>query len=464
MVLVALASSIWADEGAGVDPALVADAAALAAENPEMAVQAAKLFGFGIDLGVDTLPIPGSTNGATQGYQRFGFKPELNLGQFGVGLDLTLRAKINIVGANPIEVYLPDWVPDYMGNGRSFLDIYLPKILFLRYGQRGGPIYLKLGSIDDLSIGNGFIMGNYSNTRFLPEQRIFGLGAGLDGSLFNFPYLGLEFAAGNLARFDVVGGRVYARPLAFLDIPILKGFELGYEQVFDFDPYLYGGAPQGDGMATVWGIDARAPIIPKGLLTMVASADMAMEEGDRMGAAVGLSGSILGFLPYSIQLRYLEDGFIPTYFDTNYDIYRSVKHDALQTAPSGDAQVGWYALSGLSLLEGKVFFSAQMDGPFAALPAPGTGSISDYPHLKAVLGTAEGLIGGFSLNASYEKYYLGDSGNFWSDLISAENAQIKAELGYKTGLALISLVYNLAYDPVADTFDVTSSLQTSVKY
>jgi hypothetical protein len=467
LIFAVTALGTWAETPVAMDASAVA---AAAAANPELAAQAAdqasKLFGFTFDLGVDTLPVPGGAPEETETYQRFGFKPELNLGPFGVGLDLTLRAQINLVGENPIEVYMPDWIPNYMGSGTTILDVYLPKILFVRYGQRGGPLYAKLGSIEDLTIGNGFIMGNYSNTRFLPERRIFGLGIGLDGSLFKFPYFGLEFATGNLSRMDVLGGRAYIRPLAFLSLPLLKGLEFGYEQVIDLQPYLYGdsGTTVAPAYSNVYGVDARAPILPKGPITMTAMGDLVFQEGDRMGAMAGLSGRIIGIFPYAVQLRYLEDGFIPVYFDSNYDLYRAVKHDALSAPSSGEFVVGWYANAGASLFSDKVSFSALMDGPFAPLPAAGTGAITDYPHLKAVLGTAEGLLAGFSVNAAYEKYFLGASGDFWDDLFSPENAQIQAGIGYKTGPAVISLVYNVRYDPLTDTYDTTSSLQTSVKY
>lgn len=470
-VLCTGAALAWAQDAPSADPADAAALADAAAQNPELAGQAAKLFGFGFDLGVDSLPIPGDLTGANDSYQRFGFKPELNLGAFGVGLDLTLRAKINLVGPTPIDVYRPDWIPNYLGNGKTFLDVYLPKILFVRYGQRGQGIYAKLGSIEDLTIGNGFIMGNYSNTRFLPEQRIFGLGLGLDGSLFKFPYLGAEFAMGNLSQIDVLGGRLYTRPLAFMSVPILQSLEFGGEYVMDLKPYLYGGTVAAYGgaavagaKAQVWGVDAKMTIIPSGPLTMGASADIAVQEGDRLGAAIGLAGRIINVITYGAQIRYLPDGFIADYFDSNYDLYRSVKYESLLAAPSGPPSAGWYAQAGANFLDGKVVFGAALDGPFAAKPAVATSSVSDYPHLKASIGTADGLLGGFSINGSYEKYYLGRTAGFWTDLGSPENAQIGATLSYKTGLALISLVYNLRYDPALGTFDVTSSLQASVQY
>jgi hypothetical protein len=425
-----------------------------------------KPFSFGFNLGTDVLPIPGAVDGSVDNYQRFGFTPELALGKFGIGLDITLRAKIALGTDDPFQVYMPDWVWNYMGNGTTFFDVYLPKVLYLRYGRPGEDLYAKCGSIEDLSLGNGFIMGNYSNTRFLPQTRIFGLGASIDGDLFKFPYLGTEFAVGNLSQFDVFGGRVYVRPLAWLNLPIIKGLELGGEAAYDRQPDLYGGTiPAGAAPGTfVWGVDAKLPILGGSLFPMTAFADLSFQPNQKLGAMVGLSGRIIGILPYEAQVRVLKGGFIPTLFDANYDIYRFDRYTAMQSAANGDVMAGWYGRTGLDIMGGKLAFGAQVDGPFAPIPAAATDNNADYPHLRASLTTADGLLGGFSLSGSYDKYFLGISGDFWADLISAENAQIEAKLSYKTGAALISLLYNLRYDPILDSFDVSSSLQTSISY
>ncbi len=438
---------------AGSDPG--ASLAGLTGENP---------FNFTFSLGTDTLQVPGAEDGVTDNYQRFGFSPELTLGQFGIGLDILLRAKIALGQDDPFQIYLPDWIPNYMGNGTTIWDIYLPKFLYIRYGQRNSPLYVKLGSIEDLTLGNGFIMGSYSNMSFMPQTRIFGLGAGIDGELFKFPYIGAEFAVGNLARMDVFGGRFFVRPLAWLKLPVIPDFELGGELVIDREPYLYSGLePVAGAQTLLWGIDARLPIIPGNIFPMTAYADYSLQPGGRSGAMAGLSGKLFAFLPYSVQVRILNNGFMPSYFDSSYDTYRAQRYEALLLPGDGSTIAGWYAKTGYNFKE-KVVFSAQVDGPFAGNPTVASDNPAEYPHLRAVLFTQEGLIGGFSLSGSYDKFFLGRSTDFWSDLISANDAQINATLSYKSGIALISLLYNLRYDPATESFDITSSLQTSLSY
>ena len=178
----------------------------------------------------------------------------------------------------------------------------------------------------------------------------------------------------------------------------------------------------------------------------------------------GLSGRLLGIILYSAQIRVLKGGFVPDLFDSNYDLYRAYRYQALQTASDSGITAGWYANAGLSVLKDKIVFNAIVEGPFAQNPAVATNDSAQYPHLRAVLSTAEGLIGGFSVDAGYDKYFLGRDTDFWHDLISAKNAQIQAKLNYKTGAAVVSLLYNLRYDPIADSFDVSSSLQTAISY
>jgi len=78
---------------------------------------------------------------------------------------------------------------------------------------------------------------------------------------------------------------------------------------------------------------------------------------------------------------------------------------------------------------------------------------------------AEGVLGGFFVTGSYDKYFIGKESGFFSDLIDPSDAVISAAFNYKTGAAVFTLMYNLSYNPDSDSgFDVTSSLQSSIKF
>ncbi|HWP67678.1 MAG TPA: hypothetical protein VN437_00165, partial [Rectinemataceae bacterium] len=327
-------------------------------------------FSAGINLGSDLLPNPDDPT-VFSSWSKLGFQPDLSIGKFGIGLDLTLRFKLYPNSDTPIEIYTPDWIPQ---DGKTIFDVYLPKIMYVRYGLRGvDPFYAKLGSIPDFSLGNGLIVSDYSNTRFLPETRIFGLQVGVDGSLFKVPYFGIEALTGNLSQLDVIGGRVYIRPLAFMGSSILGRLQVGATAVVDRDPLLY--IPAADiglypasKLVYVAGADVTLPIITGNIFSLTTFVEGAREMNNALGAIVGVSGKLISFINYGAQFRYLQEGFIPSYFDSNYDLYRGDRFTYVETTVPGDFVPGWLASLGFSMFSNKLTFGALMDGPFAAAP------------------------------------------------------------------------------------------------
>jgi hypothetical protein len=433
------------------------------------------VFQGGIDLGTDVLPTgdPSAEGGPNESWTRLGFQPDVAIGKFGIGLDLTIRFKLFSDPSNPdnaITVYAGDWVPNYDNNGKNFIDVYLPKFLYIRYGIKGAdPLFAKLGSINDLTLGNGFILGNYSNMHFMPELRIVGLDMGLDGAMFDIPYVGFELLTGNLARLDILGGRVYSRPLSFMGSQILKQMQVGGTFVMDTQPALYEATATAAGSLSVFGLDVFVPILGSGLLSMAAFTDIAFEPNQSMGAMLGIGGKLISFFNYGLQARYLGAGFIPVYFDANYDLYRALKYNYMQLTPSGEGKLGWYASLGTNIFKDKIVFVLALDGSFAPKPATASKDQTDYPHLRGVFRLAEGLIPGISANASYEKYFIGRSKAFFADLVDPTDAVIGMAIDYATGSALLTLKYDVSYVPdlsipLEDRFKVRSSLSAAVKF
>lgn len=421
-------------------------------------------FGFqaGISLGTDIIT---DSDGNPETWNNLGFKPDISIGPFGVGFDFTLRFKLMPDTDTNFEAYPGDWVPDYQDSGKSILDLYLPKIMYVRYGHRGDPLFVKLGSIDDLTLGNGFLVGNYSNTRFLPELRIFGLNVGLDGQLFDFPFVGIEALTGNLARFDVFGTRLFVRPLITTSIPILKDMQVGATIAIDTDPETF--VPKdlqvGHDSVAIGGTDIFVPLIKSELFPLAAFMELGFQPKGRSGFMLGAGGRAFGFITYGAQLRLLGAGFIPVYFDANYDLYRADKAAFMATDPVGDAFAGWLAKIGTSLFDDMIYFEVSVDGPFSSAESGSTFQ-ADYPHLRGVAGLRDGIFGGFFFNFVYEKYYLGMENAFFADLVDPNNAVITAAVNYQSGAAIFTLLYNLRYDPAINDFNVTSSLVTTIRF
>jgi hypothetical protein len=427
-------------------------------------------FGMGIGIGVQSFNELDATGApVTITYQSIGFTPDLAFGKFGIGLAVTLNYRFTGDG-NSFEVRTADWVPSTVTFG-SIIGLYLPKISYVRWGLPGDPLFIKLGSFDDGTLGDGFIMGDYNNALFLPEERHFGLQAGVDGNLFNFPYVGIQTLVGNLAVFDVIGVRVYARPLVSTTIPILKDLETGLTFAADTDPYfntasataVEAGTLTDATSVSAFGMDVRVPIVSvENVVSLIAYTDAASLQGTSWGGMIGVGGRLINIFTYGLQLRFLGENFIPDYFGATYDLYRDAQYQIVTSGTIySQSMVGWLASFGTSFLEDKIVAKASIDGPFGA-PTPTTEAekILYCPHLRGIVSLAEGIVPGISFDFSYDKKAI----MTWADLVSAQNAAIQAQLNFKSGPAVISLVYKIVYDPTTtEGWVVTSGLQSSIE-
>jgi hypothetical protein len=412
-------------------------------------------FGFGMSLGigVQTFNEPQPVT-----YESLSLFPDISYGKLGVGLAITLNYNFTGPG-NSLYVRQADWVPTTF---QSFLQTYLAKINYIRWGLEGDPLFIKLGSFDDVTLGDGFIAGDYTNMYFLPQDRHLGLKADVDGSLFSFPYVGVETFAGNLALMDVLGGRVYVRPLAGADIAILKDAQVGATLVVDTasaNPLQSSTEPSAVAPGApvyVYGGDIRVPLFAvKDTASMIAFTDVATIDSQTVGGALGVSGKLINIFTYGAQLRLMQASFIPDYFGPLYDVSRLTDSLYVSSGVSGST-FGYLVSLGTSLVGDKLVFTVTMDGPFetsATLPN------LQYPELRAILSVGEGVVPGFFFSFSYDKQSITTIG----DLISQQNGSIAAQISFKSGPAVISFVYQLSYVPGQSPNPIiTSGLQTSV--
>lgn len=436
-------------------------------------------FGLGITIGAQSFSNPDydgtDATDKTITYQSVGLTPDIGIGKFGLGLDLTLNYRFDAGDGTEFEVRAADWVPD---DDTTFLELYLPKLRYVRWAQKGDPLYVLLGQVDNGLLGNGFIMGGYTNTQFLPDQRIFGMSLDVDGRLFDFPFVGVETFVGNLAVFDLIGSRLFVRPLAATALPIVRNLQLGGTVVSDLRPFQYveddladnpnasvsdflpAGTSQGAARVLVWGTDFRMPVLNNDLVSLAGFGDYVNQSGNS-GGMLGFGGRMFRVMTYGAQLRFLGEDFIPVYFDRSYDLFRHRKY-AYYAGVDGfstESYVGWFASAGFSLLDDQLVFTANVDGPFGGADPDDT---FNQPHLLATFMLAEGILGGFSLEASYDKKGIED----FADLINPEDSVIGARVNYRIESAVISLVYDLRYDPFPepgdDPWTITSKLETAI--
>jgi hypothetical protein len=407
-------------------------------------------FGLNLGIGADTFFI----NDQYVTYQKLTVSPDIAFGKFGIGLELTLHYTFtDEADVDAIKVE-GDWIPD-PALGQNYLDVYLPKFKYIRYGLKGDPLYVKLGSIEDGTLGNGFIMNNYDNTLFLPQQRNFGLAFDLDGALFNFPYVGLETFVGNVARFDVIGTRLYVRPLAGTQVPVFKNLQVGGTLAMDTNPGLYTG-DSGLENVLLYGFDLRQPLLSSPAISLAVFSDVAFQpRRDTAGGMVGFGGRIAGVILYGAQMRILGPDFVPVYFDSTYDLFRHDKY----FHNTDDYYYGWLASLGFSLFSDLLVFNASLDGPFRET---GTGDWTDFPHLYAQFLLGKGLIPNVSLELSYDKRNLAADEGFFKDMFSFARSVIQGRLNYSIGAAVLSLIYDIRWDPVQGKWVTHSGIESAI--
>jgi hypothetical protein len=416
-------------------------------------------FGLNLGIGADTFYISAPVDDNVT-YQYLTLSPDVAFGKWGIGLELTLHYTFtDQAGVDPVRAE-GDWIPD-PALDQNYLDVYLPKIKYIRYGFKGDPLYAKLGSIEDGTLGNGFIMNNYDNTLFLPATRIFGLALDLDGTLFNFPYLGLESFVGNVARFDVIGARLYARPLAGTTIPLLKDLQVGATFATDTDPGLHTDLHPDLETVYLYGADLRQPILNSKAISLAAFTDIAvLGNQNSVGGMVGFGGRLAGIILYGAQLRILGENFVPVYFDSTYDLFRVEKHNVATGITQVDAYTGWLASLGFSLFGDLLVFNASLDGPFRQ---SGTGNSQDWPHFNAQFLLGKGLVPNVSMEFSYDKRNLGADDGFFRDLFSFAESVIQGRLNYSIGPAVLSLLYDIRWDPVKGEWVTHSGIESAIQ-
>lgn len=153
---------------------------------------------------------------------RLSLRPEIPLGKLAVAFDVEL-----FIGEDG----------DFQSRGWSFdttaetLDTFLRKIYYVRYGEPGDPVFVRVGALDRVTLGYGLIMDRYRNTLDYPGVKNTGVRfqfEGINGSSF-----GLEGMVSNLQDLEeggaLVGLRLFNRPMPKL--------EVGLTYVVDLDQY-----------------------------------------------------------------------------------------------------------------------------------------------------------------------------------------------------------------------------------
>lgn len=163
-------------------------------------------------------------------WQRINISPDIPIGKFGVCLDLELfvddSGKFSDKG----------WAFETPDKAQKSM---LRKIRYIRFGKPKEKVYLKLGALDNVTIGYGLIMSNFNNTFDYPAYKKMGL----EFELNDLTPLGLGLQAVIHDLLDIkneatiAGGRIYVTPMKMMKVPLLSKLQIGVSAVGDENQY-----------------------------------------------------------------------------------------------------------------------------------------------------------------------------------------------------------------------------------
>ncbi len=131
---------------------------------------------FGMGFGVGSVTIDGIV------YNQLAFRPELKFGKLGLGFDLVIYLD------NEGNIRQEEW-----DEPTDLAD----KFLYIRWAEKGDPLWFKLGALENVVLGYGGLLSGYSNMMEFPTVRQIGVNGG-----FSIGSFGLELFMSNLKDFS----------------------------------------------------------------------------------------------------------------------------------------------------------------------------------------------------------------------------------------------------------------------
>ncbi len=271
----------------------------------------------------------------------------------------------------------------------------LLKIKYVEYGRQRDPFFLKVGNLDDITIGHGLIMQNFANDADFPTVRHVGLNIGADGPSGGFEAMVNDVApdivGGTLNPPDIMGGRLYFRPIpgfrAALGISAVVDLNPARDFFDPANPTFVGPAAAGNPVFINPGVDFDIPFVETNSFGLVFFTDGAVmipylravpTDPQYMGLSSGIAtkafldtsaqmpfknwGAAAGFLgnliipdfTYKIQYEIYTGNFQPQLYDSAYERNRanfvlSTLNYLLDPSASNQWNMGIYGEAGLKL-------------------------------------------------------------------------------------------------------------------
>jgi len=116
-------------------------------------------------------------------YNQIALRPDISVGKLGIGLDIVIY--MNQDG----DIRTDEW--DYKSPSA-----YVDKIMYLRWGQPQDPLYVRVGTLENVVMGYGLFINGYNNMMEYPQVRKIGTHVG-----FTMGNFGVEAMVANIKEF-----------------------------------------------------------------------------------------------------------------------------------------------------------------------------------------------------------------------------------------------------------------------
>lgn len=390
-------------------------------------------------------------------YSKAVLQPTIILGKFKTALYLPIIYSSNMF--DPNDWYKPlgnnEWSfgTEYWSTGdylKASLDTLSDLALKIKSLELGDPLIddfsIKVGNLNNFTIGHGLIMNNYANDSDFPSIRRIGLYLKSDMKSWGFELMGND-----LSDIQITGGRLFIRPI--------EGFNLafGVSSIIDWNPSSemteVAANANGKPIFIGAGLDLELPVVKSDLVSAVLFADAAgmipytqtalgtVAAGPQfglivdsassslknLGASTGILGNIL-FVKYRLEYRYYTGMFKASFFDKGYDRNKSTivtNYAAYMTDATVVAQkpsvMGVYGEAGFNLLNDKLVFTAGYQWPWVlggTIEQQLAAGKNDFLH--AQVSVKKGLIPVLDLSGSISY----DRTNFVNTLINNSDATV----------------------------------------
>ena len=160
---------------------------------------------------------------------RLAITPDIPIWKFGLGLD--------------IECFL-DEKGEFSDKGWAFdkdnwKESLLRKIKYIRFGYENDPFFAKVGGLNNVTLGYGFIVDRFTNLLHYPDEKLFGAQVYLN----NVSPIGitLQTMTPDIMEFNdkggIFAGRLAVTPLKPISLPLLSSLSVGATYAMDVNEF-----------------------------------------------------------------------------------------------------------------------------------------------------------------------------------------------------------------------------------